>query len=111
MVINQLQTLNDVSIYKGNPSVCGSPLSTKCLGDETFDSTTFVDDNVEDKHDRFDIESIRRGSIVGLLVKKSRRHDIKDRISLKHGLEKKFKFVGAMLMQNFVMYEKLCRSM
>ena len=85
---DQLQTLNDVSIYKGNPSLCGSPLSTKCLGDEIFDSTTFIDGSVEDKHDRFDIESIRLGSIVGLLVKKSWRHDIKDRITLKFGLEK-----------------------
>ncbi|KAK7824849.1 hypothetical protein CFP56_033988 [Quercus suber] len=85
---NQLQTLNNVSICEGNPSLCGSPLSTRCLGDEKFDSTTFVDDSVEDKHDRFDIESIRLGSIVGLLVKKSWGRDIKDRISLKYGLEK-----------------------
>ena len=43
---NQLQTLNDVTTYKGNPSLCGSPLPTKCLRDETSDgpSITGVDD-------------------------------------------------------------------
>ncbi|XP_059439400.1 receptor-like protein EIX2 isoform X1 [Corylus avellana] len=32
---NQLQTLNDPSIYKGNSLLCGPPLSTKCSEDET----------------------------------------------------------------------------
>jgi Leucine-rich repeat (LRR) protein len=32
---NQLQTLNDSSIYKGNYFLCGPPLSTKCSEDET----------------------------------------------------------------------------
>jgi hypothetical protein len=32
---NQLQTLNDSSIYKGNSFLCGLPLSTKCSEDET----------------------------------------------------------------------------
>ncbi|XP_065867845.1 receptor-like protein EIX2 [Euphorbia lathyris] len=31
---NQLQTLNDPSIYKGNPGLCGGPLTTKCLEDK-----------------------------------------------------------------------------
>ncbi|KAL6206203.1 hypothetical protein ACLB2K_023452 [Fragaria x ananassa] len=30
---NQLQTLNDSSIYESNPSLCGVPLSTLCPGD------------------------------------------------------------------------------
>ncbi|XP_059438783.1 receptor-like protein EIX2 [Corylus avellana] len=32
---DQLQTLNDASIYEGNSLLCGLPLSTKCLEDET----------------------------------------------------------------------------
>ncbi|XP_059436257.1 receptor-like protein EIX2 [Corylus avellana] len=32
---NQLQTLNDSSIYEGNSLLCGPPLSTKCSQDET----------------------------------------------------------------------------
>ncbi|XP_062162226.1 receptor-like protein EIX2 [Alnus glutinosa] len=32
---NQLQTLNDSSIYEGNSLLCGPPLSTKCSEDET----------------------------------------------------------------------------
>ncbi|XP_059439562.1 receptor-like protein EIX2 [Corylus avellana] len=32
---NQLQTLNDSSIYEGNSLLCGPPLSTKCPEDET----------------------------------------------------------------------------
>ncbi|BBH01373.1 disease resistance family protein / LRR family protein, partial [Prunus dulcis] len=32
---NQLQTLDDSSIYGGNPSLCGLPLLTKCPGDDT----------------------------------------------------------------------------
>ncbi|XP_059436561.1 receptor-like protein EIX2 [Corylus avellana] len=32
---NQLQTLNDSSIYEGNSLLCGPPLSTKCSKDET----------------------------------------------------------------------------
>ncbi|XP_057482742.1 receptor-like protein EIX2 [Actinidia eriantha] len=31
---NQLQTLNDPSIYKNNDGLCGLPLTTKCPGDE-----------------------------------------------------------------------------
>ncbi|KAK7837853.1 receptor-like protein eix2 [Quercus suber] len=99
---NQLQTLNDASIYKGNPSLCGSPLPTKCPGDETFDGPTITSGSVDDKQDGDDYErlwfyvSIGLGFVVGfwsvcctLLVKKSWRHwyfqfcdDIKDRISL-----------------------------
>ncbi|KAM4070768.1 hypothetical protein ACB094_11G009000 [Castanea mollissima] len=46
---NQLQTLNDASIYEGNPSLCGSPLLTKCLGDETPDEPNFIGGSSEDK--------------------------------------------------------------
>ncbi|XP_030969922.1 receptor-like protein EIX2 [Quercus lobata] len=119
---NQLQTLNDATIYKGNPSLCGFPLSTKCPGDETFDGLSIT--SVDDKQGGDDYEriwfyaSIGLGFVVGfwsvcgtLLLKKSWRHcyfrfcdDIKDRIALlialrvvhlkkKFGLEKKLKFV------------------
>ncbi|XP_050280835.1 receptor-like protein EIX2 isoform X2 [Quercus robur] len=97
---NQLQTLNDVTIYKGNPSLCGSPLLTKCPGDETSDGPTII--RVDDKQGGDDYEriwfyaSIGIGFVVGfwsvcgtLLLKKSWRHcyfhfcdDIKDRIAL-----------------------------
>ncbi|CAL5370258.1 unnamed protein product [Camellia sinensis] len=30
---NQFQTLNDPSIYEGNPALCGLPLTTKCIDD------------------------------------------------------------------------------
>ena len=46
---NQLQTLNETSIYKGNPSLCGSSLPTKCPRDETFDSPTITGGCIEDK--------------------------------------------------------------
>nr|POE67247.1 receptor-like protein 12 [Quercus suber] len=97
---NQLQTLNDATIYKGNPLLCGSPLPTKCPRDETSDGLTITD--ADDKQDGDDYEriwfyaSIGLGFVVGfwsvcgtLLLKKSWRHcyfrfcdDIKDRIAL-----------------------------
>ncbi|XP_065620143.1 receptor-like protein EIX1 [Quercus suber] len=97
---NQLQTLIDATIYKGNPLLCGSPLLTKCLGDEASDGPTIT--GVDDKQGGDDYEriwfyaSIGLGFVVGfwsvcgtLLLKKSWRHcyfrfydDIKDRISL-----------------------------
>ncbi|KAM1266255.1 hypothetical protein ACFX13_036779 [Malus domestica] len=42
---NQLQTLNDSSIYMENPSLCGIPLSTKCPGDDIFPSKDTKDMN------------------------------------------------------------------
>ena len=97
---SQLQTLNDATIYKGNPLLCGSPLLIKCPGDETSDgpSITCVDDKLGgDDYERiWFYASIRLGFVVGfwsvcgtLLLKKSWRHyyfhfcdDIKDRIAL-----------------------------
>ena len=102
--------------------MCGSPLPTKCPGDETSDGPSIT--GVDDKPGGDDYEriwfyaSIGLGFVVGfwsvcgtLLLKKSWRHcyfrfcdDIKDRIALlialrvvhlkrKFGLEKKLKFV------------------
>ena len=97
---NQLQTINDATMYKGNPLLCGSPLLSKCPGDETSDDPTIT--GVEDKQNGDDYEriwfyaSIALGFVVGfwsvcgtILLKKSWRHryfrfcdDIKDRIAL-----------------------------
>ncbi|KAL0010493.1 hypothetical protein SO802_005601 [Lithocarpus litseifolius] len=97
---NQLQTINDATMYKGNPLLCGSPLPTKCPGDETSDDPTIIGD--EDKQNGNDYEriwfyaSIGLGFVVGfwsvcgtILLKKSWRHryfrfcdDIKDRVAL-----------------------------
>ncbi|KAK9292703.1 hypothetical protein L1049_020682 [Liquidambar formosana] len=101
---NQLQTLNDPSIYEGNPFLCGAPLPTECPGDDTSDGQTPTDSagTEEDGHDKKDSEmlwfyvSIGPGFDVGfwgvcgtLLVKKTWRHayfqfvdDIKDWIVL-----------------------------
>ncbi|XP_022714557.1 probable LRR receptor-like serine/threonine-protein kinase At4g36180 [Durio zibethinus] len=44
---NQLQTLNDPSIYKGNPGLCGGPLANKCE-DDRIPSDHADDDAGED---------------------------------------------------------------
>ncbi|XP_023896399.1 receptor-like protein EIX2 [Quercus suber] len=97
---SQLQTLIDATIYKGNPSLCGSPLPTKCPGDEASNGPSITD--VDDKQggDHYEriwfYASIGLGFVVGfwsvcgtLLLKKSWRHcyfrfcdEIKDRIAL-----------------------------
>ncbi|KAB2601758.1 LRR receptor-like serine/threonine-protein kinase GSO2 [Pyrus ussuriensis x Pyrus communis] len=76
---NQLQTLTDPSIYEGNPSLCGVPLSTKCPGD---DHTPTKDNDHEDGNDKFWFYvSMALGFIVGfwgvcgtLVVKKTWRY-------------------------------------
>ncbi|KAK7837852.1 receptor-like protein eix2 [Quercus suber] len=97
---SQLQTLIDTTIYKGNPSLCGSPLPTKCPGDETSDGPSITD--VDDKQGGDHYERIWFYANIGLgfgvgfwsvcgtlLLKKSWRHcyfrfcdEIKDRIAL-----------------------------
>ncbi|KAF8377990.1 hypothetical protein HHK36_029323 [Tetracentron sinense] len=48
---NQLQTLNDPSIYEGNQALCGPPLVAKYLGDEASQGPSSIGDNGEDKDD------------------------------------------------------------
>ncbi|XP_062012176.1 receptor-like protein EIX2 [Rosa rugosa] len=95
---NQLQTLNDLSIYEGNPSLCGVPLSTVCPGDgaaDPDDGDHNDDDN--DENGKFGIVvSAVLGFIIGfwsvcgtLVMKKSWRYayfrffdNIKERAAL-----------------------------
>ncbi|XP_059456605.1 receptor-like protein EIX2 [Corylus avellana] len=46
---NQLQTLDDSSIYRGNSLLCGPPLSTKCSEDETNPKVTPNGDNRKER--------------------------------------------------------------
>ncbi|XP_018505600.2 receptor-like protein EIX2 [Pyrus x bretschneideri] len=93
---NQLQTLEDPSIYKGNILLCGVPLSTKCPGDETFTATDAKDSDEDGNNKLWFYVSMVLGFTVGfwgvcgtLLVKKSWRYayfrlfdDIKDKVML-----------------------------
>ncbi|CAL9016363.1 unnamed protein product [Prunus brigantina] len=92
---NQLQTLNDSSIYEGNKLLCGEPLS-KCPGDETLTSANAKDSNADGNDKLWFYVSMVLGFIVGfwgvcgtLLVKKSWRYayfrffdDIKNKVAL-----------------------------
>ncbi|KAL6175056.1 hypothetical protein ACLB2K_051699 [Fragaria x ananassa] len=82
---NQLQTLVDPSIYEGNPSLCGIPLSTKCPGDDQPTSTgkpPSQENDDEDGNGKLGLYvGVTLGFIIGfwgvcgtLLVKKSWRH-------------------------------------
>ncbi|KAK9291680.1 hypothetical protein L1049_019629 [Liquidambar formosana] len=100
---NQLQTLDDSSIYEGNPLLCGVPLPKKCPGDDTSNGKTPTDAGTDgDGDDEKDSEmlwfyvGIGPGFAVGfwvvcgtLLVKKTWRYayfqlvdDIRDWITL-----------------------------
>ncbi|KAI5332363.1 hypothetical protein L3X38_022492 [Prunus dulcis] len=92
---NQLQTLDDPSIYEGNPLLCGAPLSTVCPGDDTRSRQTFTS---EDQF--FDMfwfyVGMALGFIIGfwavcgtLVLKKSWRHayfkffdNVKEKVAL-----------------------------
>ncbi|XP_016648199.1 PREDICTED: LOW QUALITY PROTEIN: LRR receptor-like serine/threonine-protein kinase GSO1 [Prunus mume] len=92
---NQLQTLNDSSIYEGNKLLCGEPLS-KCPGDETLTATNAKYSNADGNDKLWLYVSMVLGFIVGfwgvcgtLLVKKSWRYayfrffdDIKNKVAL-----------------------------
>ncbi|XP_024160421.2 receptor-like protein EIX2 [Rosa chinensis] len=95
---NQLLTLDDPSIYEGNPSLCGFPLSTDCLGDEIPEEqfSSGGGNKDEDNNSKLGFYvSIILGFVVGfwgvcgtLLIKKSWRYayfrffdNIKDRVA------------------------------
>ncbi|KAM1684839.1 hypothetical protein ACFXTN_032867 [Malus domestica] len=94
---SQLQTLNDLSIYMNNPSLCGIPLSTNCPGDDTFPTKDANDKNEDGNHDKlWFYVSVVLGFIVGfwgicgtLILKTSWRYayfqffdNIKDKVAL-----------------------------
>ncbi|KAM1761774.1 hypothetical protein ACFX12_004498 [Malus domestica] len=96
---NQLQTLEDSSIYEGNPLLCGVPLSTKCPRDETphFPSSDEGDNKDDDDNGKLWLYvSITLSFITSfwgvcgtLIVKKSWRYayfcffdDMKDKVAL-----------------------------
>ncbi|GAY66551.1 hypothetical protein CUMW_249600 [Citrus unshiu] len=63
---NQFQSLNDPSIYVGNPALCGSPLPNKCNKDkETSDFTEGDDEDGDDFDKLLFYSSIAVGFIVG----------------------------------------------
>ncbi|XP_059670807.1 receptor-like protein EIX2 [Cornus florida] len=84
---NQLQTLDDSSIYEGNPLLCGLPLPTKCLGDVTSNVPPLNGGDLNDRDNGNDLDmawfyySMGPGFVVGfwvvlgtLLIKKTWRH-------------------------------------
>ncbi|PRQ30253.1 putative leucine-rich repeat domain, L domain-containing protein [Rosa chinensis] len=95
---NQLQTLNDSSIYEGNPSLCGVPLSTVCPGDGAADpgDGDHNDDDIDENGKFGIVVSAVLGFIIGfwsvcgtLFMKKSWRYayfrffdDIKEKAAL-----------------------------
>ncbi|KAI5332575.1 hypothetical protein L3X38_022704 [Prunus dulcis] len=93
---SQLQTFTDLSIYMGNPSLCGDPLPRKCPEDDTFTATNAKPSNEDGSDQLWFYVSMVLGFVVGfwgvcgtLLVKKSWRYayfrffnDTKDKITL-----------------------------
>ncbi|KAA8515012.1 hypothetical protein F0562_018201 [Nyssa sinensis] len=99
---NRFGTLNDPSIYEGNPALSGLPLTIKCNGnDENSDSPNGAAEKKADEDgDEFDMlcSHISMGTgfvvrfwgvCVSLLLKRSWRHayfkfidDMKDRVSV-----------------------------
>ncbi|KAH0986128.1 hypothetical protein GBA52_013305 [Prunus armeniaca] len=95
---NQLQTLDDPSIYEGNPLLCGAPLSTVCPGDDARSRQTFTsEDHSKDDNEGFWLYvSMALGFIIGfwavcgtLVLKKSWRYayfkffdNVKEKVAL-----------------------------
>ncbi|KAI5332377.1 PREDICTED: LRR receptor [Prunus dulcis] len=80
---NQLQTLDDPSIYEGNLLLCGAPLSTVCPGDDTHSRQSFtLEDHSKDDSEMFWFYvGMALGFIIGfwavcgtLVLKKSWRY-------------------------------------
>ncbi|KAF8390987.1 hypothetical protein HHK36_023287 [Tetracentron sinense] len=81
---NQLQTLNDSSIYFGNPKLCGPPITKNCPGDANSEGPVPVNNDEAVDDDGFEMfwfyVSMGPGFVVGfwgvsgtLLLKKSWR--------------------------------------
>ncbi|XP_058076019.1 receptor-like protein EIX2 isoform X2 [Magnolia sinica] len=52
---NQLQTLEDPSIYIGNNGLCGPPLSNKCVSDKTSQGPMPVSDDLEKGKEKYEM--------------------------------------------------------
>ena len=67
---NQLQTLDDSSIYRHNPALCGRPITAKCPGDDGTPNPPCGDDEGDDE-DGAEVEinwfymSMGTGFVVG----------------------------------------------
>ncbi|KAJ9683261.1 hypothetical protein PVL29_019021 [Vitis rotundifolia] len=84
---NQLQTLDDPSIYRDNPALCGRPITAKCPGDDNGTPNPPNGDDEDDDEDGAEAEmkwfymSMGTGFVVGfwgvcgtLVIKESWRH-------------------------------------
>ncbi|KAL6325376.1 hypothetical protein AAG906_023221 [Vitis piasezkii] len=84
---NQLQTLDDPSIYRDNPALCGRPITAKCPGDDNGTPNPPSGDDEDDDEDGAEAEmkwfymSMGTGFVVGfwgvcgtLVIKQSWRH-------------------------------------
>ncbi|KAL6206194.1 hypothetical protein ACLB2K_023443 [Fragaria x ananassa] len=65
---NQLQTLNDSSIYESNPSLCGVPLSTLCPGDAALAPADLGDDDHNDDDDKNRKFGMYVSSALGFII-------------------------------------------
>ena len=68
----QLDTINDSSIYMGNPLLCGPPLLNKCPRDEIFPNSQPLSDGDKEAKDELEIQllliSMGPGFVVGFWV-------------------------------------------
>ncbi|XP_078176161.1 uncharacterized protein LOC144569591 [Carex rostrata] len=68
---HQLQTLNDPSIYNGNPYLCGPPLETSCDRSVRLpksDGNNYFNSKITDDRDKWLYLFIEFGFVVGFLV-------------------------------------------
>ncbi|KAK9126708.1 hypothetical protein Scep_015554 [Stephania cephalantha] len=66
---NQLQTLEDPSIYEGNSKLCGMPLSLKCQDNETHDhAPNHVNEDIEEDEEGFELKWFFVSMAVGFVV-------------------------------------------
>ncbi|RWR91802.1 putative LRR receptor-like serine/threonine-protein kinase isoform X1 [Cinnamomum micranthum f. kanehirae] len=68
----QLDTINDSSIYMGNPLLCGPPLLNQCPQDEIFPDSQLFSNGDKEAKDELEIQlffiSMGPGFVVGLWV-------------------------------------------